>query len=95
MTEEREHAISFFMILGRKQYSCLAMFAVTRFDAAGVPGSSKNENEKKYVTDLMDSDMGFPSHPFPPFPLYIPFYMYHLPKRHMMCVHFTLRNYRL
>ena len=31
VTEEREHANLFFMLLGRKQYACLAMFAVTRW----------------------------------------------------------------
>ncbi len=47
MTEEREHAILFFMILGRKQYACLTMFAVTRCDAASVLGLFSVKKMKK------------------------------------------------
>jgi uncharacterized protein YhbP (UPF0306 family) len=49
VTEEREHAILFFMILGRKQYACLAMFAV--FDAASVRLVFLGEKKGKNVID--------------------------------------------
>ena len=49
VTEEREHAILFFMILGRKQYACLAMFAVC--DAASVRLVFLGEKKGKNVMD--------------------------------------------